>query len=352
MARSTNLIVPEVATAESIRRFSDNVNTFNAAVGNCIQLSYDTAFLNANGGDFKKPMQLAMPSSVDTHADEADPDTADTAATIAHKQGSWPNQARRALLAYTRDELTRGKFSQADYSLAIGQFIADAKLKALRDVCIGAIAAAIDSADTTDGSTASANIHILDVARGKAAGARVKLTYPYLHQTMAKMGDAIEKIRLFVMHSANFYDLVQDNIANYKIDSVAGAMLVSGVPAAMGRQILVVDSTSLYTVATSTYYTKYSVLGLGAGAVRAVIVSEDQVDQDTIITNKVKKWVFRQDYDVRFEIEGMKWTTTTPVNPTDAELLTAGSWDENYSDHRAFPAVKGIFNSSSGFTDS
>ncbi|MCE5325315.1 MAG: major capsid protein, partial [Planctomycetaceae bacterium] len=51
----------------------------------------------------------------------------------------------------------------------------------------------------------------------------------------------------------------------------------------------------------------------------------------------------REDFDVQYEVYGMKWASATD-NPTDAELATAANWDEDYQDHRQLKVVKGIFN--------
>ena len=53
----------------------------------------------------------------------------------------------------------------------------------------------------------------------------------------------------------------------------------------------------------------------------------------------------REDFDVEYEVYGMKWNSATD-NPTDAQLATASNWDEDYEDHRQWKIVKGIFNAS------
>jgi len=345
MSRSTNLIVPEVTTAESLRVLQENVAVFNEASGGAIVVDFDKTYLEANGGDHVEPIQFARPSSVDSHVDEASPTDDATFATLAHAKGATVFQARRGALEYTRDELMRGKFTQADYSLAIGQVLAEERLVALRNCLLGMGVAAVDSMDTTDGSTVSANIHIVDAGTGQTAGSKTKFSYSRMNTLLNKMGDARDKIAALVMHSAVAHDLIADGLSNYSFDKVAGMLVYSDIPAAMGRKLIVVDSSELYSALTSSYYSEYYVLGLAQGALRATIISEDQVDEDTVISKKVKKWQFRQDYDVEFAVQGMKWTAAgTNVNPTDAELKTAARWDENYSDHREAGIIKGIYN--------
>ena len=348
MARSTNLVIPEVTRAEGMRVLAENLDLFNSASLGCINIEYDAGFLEANGGDHIEPIRFAIPGSdADQHVDEATPGGSLTYETLAHAKGASVIQSRVCPLEYTRDELKRGKFSTSDYSVAIGKTMADRKLWSLRDNLLAMGVAAIDSMDTTDGSTASANIHTLDDSQGKVSGGSHKLTYKRLNRLLNKMGDAREKIKVFVMHSANMADLLADGMSNYVIDTVAGMAVMEGVPGALGRRLIVVDSSSLYSALTSSYYTEYYVLGLAEGALKAKIVAEDDVVQDTVITTNVKKFQFRQDYDVDFSVQGMKWVTAgTNVNPTNAELATAARWDEYYSDHREAGLCKLVINAS------
>lgn len=340
MARSTNMVIPEVTTEEGIRAFQDKVSVFNEASGGAVLLSYDTALLPAQGGDFSEPVVLARPSGVDTHVDEADPASADTFVNLVQAKGATVRQSRRAGMKYTRDEVMRGKLTPAQYTTALGEFIADYKLKAIRDNLVAAAVAAVDSMDTP-----SADYHILDVARGAAAGAKVTCTMSYINRLLAKMRDAREGIVTFFMPSAIFADLVGDTISNYKMEKVAGVTFYQDVVQCFGRNVMVADVPALETAVTSSYYTKYNVLGLGVGALQATVVSEDLVDLEAVITTKVKSWNIRQDYDVEYAIQGMKWLVATK-NPTDAELATAAKWDEFLSDHRECKIIKGIYNAS------
>lgn len=340
MARSTYMVIPEVTQAEGIRQFVEKVDIFNAASGGAIVLNYDREFLEEFGGDYVEPIKFARPSGVDRHTDEADPDTASTAIRITQAKGASVHQARHAYLKWTRDEVTRGKFKKSDYSAAVGEFIADDKILKLRNNLIAAGVAAIDSMDTP-----SANYHILDVARDKVSGAKVKATMARLNTLLGKMKDAREQIVTFVMPSAIFTDLVGDTISNYKMEKVAGVTFYSDVVQCFGRKVMVADIPALESELTSSYYTEHAILGLGVGALQATVISEDGVDLDTITTTKVKYWTARQDYDVEFAVQGMKWTTVkTNINPTDTELATAARWDECLSDHRECKIVKGIFN--------
>jgi len=339
------MIIPEVTQAEGIRVFQEKVDLFNAASRGAITLGYDPSFLAQFGGDYIEPVVFARPSGGDRHTDEADPTGASTAAAITQAKGATVLQSRHDYYSWNRDEVMRGKMTPEQYSLAIGDFIANDKILALRNNIVAAGVAAIDSMDTTDGSTASLDIHILDVARGKAGGAKVKFTFARLNTLLGKLADAREDIVTILMPSPVLVDLIADGLTNYAFDSVAGLMVAKDVPQAMGRTLIVADVPALTSALTSSYYTEYAVLGLGVGALQARIMSEDPIDNTVVTTTKVKSYTVRQDYDVEYAVQAMKWQTVkTHINPTDTELATAARWDEFYGDHREAKLVKGIFN--------
>ena len=340
MARSTNLIVPEITTAAGVRVLQERLDLLRGATRGAVDLSYDAGYLAANGGDYTEPVVFARPANAVQHSDEADPAGALTAVALSQAKGMTPRQTQVAYYSWSRDEVMRGKMTPAQYSMALAGFLADDKLVRIRDNVIACGVAAIDSMDTP-----SANYHIIDNSRGKGAGAAVTFTFARLNALLGKMGDAREQIVALVMHSAVLTDLIGDGIANYKVDTVAGMMIVTGGSLGMGRAIIACDSSVLYNELTSTYYTEYFVLGLGAGALTARIIGEDPMEITSVTTTKVKSWTARQDFDIEYAVSGMKWESGTPIiNPTNAELATAANWDEFLGDHRECKIVKGIYN--------
>ena len=255
-------------------------------------------------------------------------------------KGATVFQTNRAYGQWTRDEVLRGAATPAQWSVNVATQIADQKLLALRNNLLGMGVATIDSMDTP-----SANYHIIDDSRGKIAGARAPFTFVRMNALLAKMGDARENIKAFAFHSSVLKDLIKDGLSTYGFDSVAGMLIKKDEPLAMGRTLIVVDSSALYSALTSSYYTEYYVLGLAEGALQATIIADDEPVEKTVITTKVKTYQIRQDYDVDYSVQGMQWITPgTNINPTDAELLTAARWDEYLSDHRECGIVKGIYN--------
>ncbi len=342
MARNTSgtAIIPEITQAEGLRAFVEKMDILTDASGGAVQLTFDTEWLAANGGDFVEPVVFSQPSGGVRHSDEANPATGVTPTAISQAKGATVFQTNYAYYSWTRDMERRGKMTPQQYSIALGRILANDKFVKLRNNVVAAGVAAIDSMDTP-----SANYHIVDDTAGYGEGAPVNFSHIYVNELLSKMRDAREDIVTFLMPAAIFHDLAKDSAATYKVDKVAGANIVEGIVAAQGRRILVADIPALITTNSSGYYTHYQVLGLGVGALSARVIGEDPITMTTVTDDEVFSWTFRQDFDTEFAVQGMAWDLS-PVNPTDAELATAGNWGEFLDDHRQCKIVKGVFNSS------
>lgn len=348
MARSTGMVIPELMTFEGLRAIQEKIDIFNEGSNGTIILNSEPAALAA-GGDYQHKVKFARPSSLDIHVDEANPGSGDSFADLVQARGARVFQSRRGGAQYTRDEIVRGVATPEEYTIALAQLFAEERLLQIRNALVGAAVAAIDSMDTP-----SADYHILDVSTGKATSTpKVTVTFAYLNQLFGKMRDAREKIRGVLMPGAALTDLIANGLDASSVGSVLPFyMAVPNSPQLGGRTVMSADIASLYTVSTSSYYDLVNVLGLAAGALQATIVKEDAVSVQEILTDKVKHWVVRQDYDVAYSIQGMRWGDTAldsseTINPTDAELATASMWEEDLSDHRECGIVKGVFNSES-----
>jgi hypothetical protein len=156
-----------------------------------------------------------------------------------------------------------------------------------------------------------------------------------LQTARAKMGDQADQMTTLLIHSKAWKSLLNDLIVNYKYAGVwSGALLERGdLEAIIGlRNIIVSDDLTLEGGSTTTisddYY--YSYL-LGEGALYMayqrtpeVEVWEDVTNADTIHYEKVAC-----DYVVA--PRGFSMAT---ANPTDAQLITPGTWTYAAEDHR------------------
>lgn len=345
-----DVVIPEILTAEKYRRTAEVTDIFNAASRGCILMASRPALQLREGGEYTKPVRFKEISGVSNWADHDDAASTASAVKLAQTKGVDVRQIQRlGPIEWTDDAVWAGVSTAEEWNTNMGYQFADSQLVKIRNNILAAAVAAVDEADTTDGSTASADIHILDVDRGKVSGSKVKFSTTYANRLLAKMGDAREKIELLVMRSEVFADLIKDHVANYKIENVAGTTIVTGLPELFNQTIMVVDAAALTSSKTSDYYSEYYVLGLGKGALSATIVLDTAPELERKITTNLPVNFLSSWYTTEYSIKGMKWEpSSTTENPTDAQLATAASWEENYDDHRHFPVVKGIFNAASG----
>ena len=347
MVRSTNMIVPEILRSEALRKSAEVMNIWIRASGNAFRLINVPALQAAKGGDYTEPVRIKRPADLVTHSDDANPSNAATVVPITQGQGKMVrDDLKIGPASFYENEVLRGAKTPGEYSSALGELFATEAMVKIRNLLVSSAVAGIESADTTDGSTASANIHILDLTVGRTAGAKVDTTQSALNRLLYKMQDARERIVTFVMPAACYVDLVKDTIAVYQMEKVAGTTMYRDVVPAFGRNVIVADIPGLTTELTSSYYTAYTILGLGEDALTARITHWGDVKQDETITKEVDYMLVRQNLTVEFGLKGLKWAGST--NPTDAQLATAGNWDEDYEDHRDSPLIKAVVNTNAG----
>ena len=339
----SDMVYKDTLRAEEYRRTVEKIDLFNSASGGTIVLESDPARQMAEGGDFTDTARWKPIDGLISRRDNASPGDAVDVKKLEMTGGKLIRQTLGCGPVSVTDIQARKagrRFDMTSAMVNLGQQFADNKLLRIRNNLLAAAVAAVDSADTP-----GADAHVLDVARGKAAGARVKATMAYLNLLLNKMGDAREDLDAFVMPSAVFADLVGDSIANYKFDRVAGTTIYQDVVAAFGRRVIVCDAPALVSSLTSGYYAEYTVLGLGAGSLTATILYDQGIELQRDILKQSSMSYVREDFDVEYEVYGMKWAAVTD-NPTDAQLATAANWDEDYDDHRQLKIVKGLFNAS------
>ncbi len=332
----SDMVYINLLKAEEYRRTVEKLDIFNAGSAGTIVLESDPARAETDGGDNYSSGRWAPISSLVSRREEGTPATAATVTNLAMTSGL---NVRQLLglgpTAITDIQVRKGgrKFSMESAMVNLGQQFADAKLLNMRNNIIAAADAAVDVVSA----------HVLDVATGKTAGSKVLCSMSYINQMLALMGDAREQIKAFVMPSAVFADLVGSVASTYLYDSVSGITLYKDVIPAYGRAVIVADVPGLTTELTSSYHDEYAVLGLGVGAISATIIYDSGTAVWRDYDGHSPATKAREDYDVEFDIFGMKWDDAE-TNPTDAELATTANWATEYDDHRQFKVVKGIFN--------
>lgn len=292
---------------------------FNAGSNNSIR------FVNVDRlGNFAEEMYFKEISSLISRRDiTSTADATDLKLESDSKVGPKINR-KLGPVANTLDSLKKIGSTREEFSFYIGQQSAKAKLVDWLNTALLAGKTAIIKGGT-------------GVYADKTGESSTELSYNYMVDLISMFGDKAGDIQAFAMHSVPFFQLFKDGLANYKIDRVAGALIVTGVPAAMGRPLIVSDSNSLIDPTgggTGPDVPSYFSLGLTEDAI-VVEESEEDTMLGEWVTGK-ENIVFRVQgehaYNVR--VKGYSYTAGT-VNPDDATLGATASWTKKSNDNKA-----------------
>lgn len=162
------------------------------------------------------------------------------------------------------------------------------------------------------------------------------ITPTLLSNSMAKFGDKASAIKLWVMHSKVYFDLVNQQIAD-KITNIADVVLYGGSPASFNRPILVTDSADLIvTGSPNTYIT----LGLTEGALGLTETGSETFATDLNLGDENLFYRMQGEYNYVIGQKGLAWDVTNGGgNPSDAALVTGSNWDQVVSDVKQLGGV-------------
>jgi hypothetical protein len=152
---------------------------------------------------------------------------------------------------------------------------------------------------------------------------------------LAKMGDAANRVKVWVMHSAKYYELVKEQAFTTKIEGIANFNVQTGTPVTLNRPVLVTDDPSLVTTVGSgtSAVTTYHTLGLTDSG----IVIED-TEGEYVIFQEITggEQILRRmqgEYGYNLGLNGFTWDVTNGgKNPSASALATGSNWDLGYVD--------------------
>jgi len=228
------------------------------------------------------------------------------------------------------DAMLSGDNISAGISADYGEKVAKRLIKQTSNVLTGAIQA-ID--------TPTSNCHVKDL--GNAA-----LTAQAVRQAKYLLGDAADDLRVMLLHSKVFSDLLRDTSVTYSsLDSVSGTTVITGrVPGMFGLDMFIVsDQCYNSNVGTgSSGDDRYHTYLLGANSVQIGWQAGPEIEVDKDITHPSTKNLVKITADYVVHLAGVAYTGS--ANPTDATIQTASNWNEAYEDHREVPAALIISN--------
>lgn len=151
-----------------------------------------------------------------------------------------------------------------------------------------------------------------------------------------KAGDKMGELKVFACHSKVYTDLLKRNVVQFKdAQNDLGLTILTGqIPTYLGMIVLVSDKL---TVVSGTP-TKYHSLLLGMEALYNGVQSDFNLEMDRDILAKEDLI----SYDIHFvpHLVGMSWKSTSPLNPTDANIETAGNWELKASSAKLVRAIR------------
>lgn len=166
------------------------------------------------------------------------------------------------------------------------------------------------------------------------------ITTASLVSGMFKLGDRQDRIVCWIMHSFQFAQLIQNQIAA-NINGISSFNIINGTPITMGRPVIISDSPSLVTAngagAGNDYYWA---IGLTEGALDLVNSEEENVLLQIVtgLENLVAR--IQGEYAYNMGMKGYTYDLTNGGNnPSAAALTTAGNWDLVVTDYKDGPGV-------------
>jgi hypothetical protein len=207
-------------------------------------------------------------------------------------------------------------------SFLLGGQIAKAMQVEMLDTLIRSLVASITAQPSLvfDADVAAAGLDTADLVDG-----------------LALFGDAASRVRIWVMHSKPYYELVKSQIAA-NIDGVSNFNVASATPITLNRPVLVTDSAALIDASVSP--TQYITLGLTENAGIAEDSESDMMHSEIITGQENLVTRLQGEYAYNVGCKGVKWDVTNGgVNPNDAALGTSTNWDSVMDNVKDLPGV-------------
>lgn len=301
---SDMIIYNDLAQAAYLERLQDVLEVFNASSGGALILRNELI-----EGDLRKRSFYKIGGTLGHRNVNSD------AAVAGIKIGADEAVGVKTPWKYGPYETTEEAFkrrarSPEEFSMLVGQDMADAALDYYIQTAFAALGAAIG---------ANANM----VATGSFAVDHKKV----LTKGMRKFGDRFNRIALFAMDSATYFDLVDDAI-DQKIYEEAGVVIYGGSPGTMGKPVLVSDKV-----------TEERIFGLQVGAV-SVTESQAPGVRSYPVNNQENLAIgYRAEGAFNVDIMGYSWKDTAGVNPNLAALGAGANWRKHATSDKATAGV-------------
>ena len=301
-----------------VETIQQNVDAFNAASANALILETDL-----HEGNYQKEAFFDVISSLVARRDNTSVSSVSDLTMSSDEFVGVKLNRRIGPVAQTADAWRKISKDPAEMSFIIGQQSARAVQQEMLNRALAALEAKLDSVAALEHSATSATITTEGLVDG-----------------MSKFGDASNQIVAWVMHGKVFHDLLKDQITDaiYRAD---GVQIMQGIPATLGRPVIITDSSSLVEAdGVSSGVDAYSTLGLTRGAAVCKNSEPPLTVMDLVTGTQNITYRFQGEYAYTLSLRGCEWDVANGgTNPADAAVATATNWDTQVADNKLLPGI-------------
>jgi hypothetical protein len=151
-----------------------------------------------------------------------------------------------------------------------------------------------------------------------------------LIDVLSKMGDRLNDVVCWVMHSVPYYALMKEQLG-MKVTNISDLIVAEATPATLNRPVIVTDVSALTGSSTGSCpdFTHYWTLGLTRSAV-VVEESEERTMVNEWVTGQEQLCMRTQgEYAFNVGVKGYQYDVSNGgVNPTAGTLGTTTNWDQ------------------------
>jgi hypothetical protein len=296
---------------------AQNLALFNGSSKGAIVLKSE-----ALQGDYSQGAMMLLPTDGDNHRD---PNSVAAVSDIDLVQGELVSVnicRRQGPFAKTLDAWAQIEADPGALSILVGTWLGQLKAQQMVKSSISALVNALltQSSLTFDATAETTKT----------------LTTQNLAKGFAKMGDRAESITCLVMHSLDYYNLV-DNQLGDKMDTIAGLIAYGGNAATLGRTVIVTDESSLITAVSGETTVRY-ILGLQSSAAVIKDSAQSPLEYEVELAKANLIGRIQGEYTMQLGLRGMAWDMTGGgANPNDAAIATGSNWTKVASSVKDLP---------------
>lgn len=302
------IVYDQLAQTAFLERVQDVLQIFNEQSNGALVLRNEGI-----PGDLSKQAFYRIGGSI-AHRDVTSTSTVTPSNITADERVSVKTPWKYGPYATTEEAFKRRARNIEEFYQLVGQDAADAAMSYYIECAFAGLDAAI-------GNNGNMNVSgAINVDHKKV-----------LTKGMRQFGDRAQRIALFAMNSAVYFDLIDDAI-DEKIFNEADVVIYGGTPGTMGKRVLVSDK-----IADDTIY------GLQPGAVQ-IVESQAPGVRSYLINDKENLEIgYRMEGAFNLELLGYSWnyggSPAAPSNPTKAQLGTGANWTQHATDDKSTAGV-------------